>query len=833
MKKNFLRKLLPFALSTAITVSLAPVSLYADLLPPVSPVITSNYGSPSVSQSIPGNVQVTGADITVQNTSIQGNLNVTEGGGTLIFDGVSATGSGNISGRGGQNLRFQDCTIPQMNIARDNSIVWITGNSTVPSIDISSRCIIDATSKTNPSPMNVTIGPNTPPGTMVGLCGNLGTVTIDAPDVRVGHTAGSVGSVSVTKNGGGSRVLVFPNSSISSMKADAPVTIDNFGNLAQLEVNSSGVSINNPAARTTNSIPPSAQEGSSAGSSSSSAPSQNDNNTILNESTGGNKPENPAPSEEQIEIVGIYPSLAKVTVELNHPVKLETSNFYISCPRGQDMTILNSITPDGPDQNRIYHLSTSYYKDNTYVLSITLPSGKVLEKSFVTNLDVPEIKNAQAARIDGSTAKFSFVSDTFGSIYYMVVPEGQNSRARSVIGSNAPATPEEIKEKGVTADIHANANELTISGLQSGTAYTLYYAVSRKDGRNPIMGRPLPISTEPEQTVPDSSEIKIEEAKPLSDDRIFIKFNKPTPVKLDISAFYVKCPAQAALKLGKAETSDLQSYVLYMETGWHFLSGNHYDVKVTFPDNTIATGRFYADLEWPTITLFDIYRLSDTRIQVTFTSNESGVLHYGTAASYDDFISIPTSQIRQTGIEHPLYAGKNDFVIDIPAGHSHFYMVAEDTLGNYADYKEWKQIPTTITQPVEKPDFNEITDITVTWGTEWGTGRPAQKLLVQFKEPYDEKYVGDLQSRSSIQIIQSQMTKVPRIQETSYHDSDPNKYLSMVTMTVNSSTTLTEGTYKLIIQFDEGTLEKEFHISADPASSSSSASYTVSSNSVN
>ncbi|MCI9140488.1 MAG: hypothetical protein HFI78_12535 [Lachnospiraceae bacterium] len=828
MKKKFLQKLLPCALSTAIAFSMAPVPLYADSLPPV---ITSDYGNPSVPQSIPGNVQVTGSNITVQNTGIQGDLNITEGGGTVTFHGVSTTGSGNISGKGGQNLRFQDCTIPQMNVARDDSIVWITGNSTVPSIGVSGRCIIDATSKTNSSPIDVTIGPNTPPGTMVGLCGNLGSVTIDAKDVRVGHTAGSVASVSVTRNGGGSRVLVFPNSSISSMKADAPVTIDNFGSLAQLEVNSSGVSINNPAARTISSAAPSSQEGSS-GSSGSSDSSQNDSNTILNESTGGNKPENPSPSEEQIEIVGIYPSLAKVTVELSHPVKLETSNFYISCPRGQDMTILNSITPDGPDKNRIYHLSTSYYKDNTYVLSITLPSGKVLEKTFATNLDVPQITNAQASRMDGSTAKFSFVSDTFGSIYYMVVPE-QNSKARSVIGSQAPTTPEEIKEKGMTADIHANVNELTIPGLQSGTAYTLYYAIARKDGQNPIMGRPLPISAVPEQTSPDTAEIKIEEAKPLSDDRIFIKFNKPTPVKLDISAFYVKCPAQAALKLGRAETSDLQSYVLYMETGWHFLSGNHYDVKVTFPDSTVATGRFYADLDWPTITLFDVYRLSDTSIQVTFTSNESGVLHYGTAVSYEDFISIPTSQIRQTGIERPLNAGKNDFVIDVPAGHSYFYMVAEDTLGNYADYKEWKQIPTTITQPEEKPDFNEITDITVTWGTEWGTGRPAQKLLVQFKEPYDEKYVGDLQSRSSIQIIQSQMTKPPRIQETSYHDSDPSKYLRMVTMTVNSSTTLTEGTYKLIIEFDEGTLEKEFHISADSGSSSSSASYTVSSNSAN
>ena len=75
MKKKFLQKLLPCALSTAIAFSMAPVPLYADSLPPV---ITSDYGNPSVPQSIPGNVQVTGSNITVQNTGIQGDLNITE-----------------------------------------------------------------------------------------------------------------------------------------------------------------------------------------------------------------------------------------------------------------------------------------------------------------------------------------------------------------------------------------------------------------------------------------------------------------------------------------------------------------------------------------------------------------------------------------------------------------------------------------------------------------------------------------------------------------------------------------------------------------------------------
>ena len=155
----------------------------------------------------------------------------------------------------------------------------------------------------------------------------------------------------------------------------------------------------------------------------------------------------------------------RVKVTLNRATSrpLQKSAFAILCNgSGKDMTILEVSTQD----NRVYDLRTTSYDDNTYFLSIQLPDGSTINKTFTTSLLGPEITSVEVTRVSGTTAELGFASDTAGSLYYLVQKKS-NARAALWTGSEEP-TIAQIKQQGERVSMQRAINEVTIEQLDSG-----------------------------------------------------------------------------------------------------------------------------------------------------------------------------------------------------------------------------------------------------------------------------------------------------------------------------------------------------------------------------
>ena len=64
------------------------------------------------------------------------------------------------------------------------------------------------------------------------------------------------------------------------------------------------------------------------------------------------------------------------------------------------MTILSVSTND----NRVYDLTTTYYRDQDYDIQITLPDGSTISKVFTYRTDCPQISGIGAVRTSAGEA---------------------------------------------------------------------------------------------------------------------------------------------------------------------------------------------------------------------------------------------------------------------------------------------------------------------------------------------------------------------------------------------------------------------------------------------
>lgn len=95
----------------------------------------------------------------------------------------------------------------------------------------------------------------------------------------------------------------------------------------------------------------------------------------------------------------------RVTLNRKTEQPLAPGAFSIICNSGgSDMTILSVSTKD----NRVYDLSTTYYKDQEYEIQITLADGTAISKVFEYRTDCAQIAGINAVRTSVSEAKITY-----------------------------------------------------------------------------------------------------------------------------------------------------------------------------------------------------------------------------------------------------------------------------------------------------------------------------------------------------------------------------------------------------------------------------------------
>lgn len=121
--------------------------------------------------------------------------------------------------------------------------------------------------------------------------------------------------------------------------------------------------------------------------------------------------EEPAPTEEpstpgteefviqSVEVMGSGRIRVTLNRKTEQPLALEA--FSIICNSGgSDMTILSVSTED----NMVYDLSTTYYRDQEYDLQITLADGTAISKVFTYRTDCAQIAGINAVRTSATEA---------------------------------------------------------------------------------------------------------------------------------------------------------------------------------------------------------------------------------------------------------------------------------------------------------------------------------------------------------------------------------------------------------------------------------------------
>ena len=430
--------------------------------------------------------------------------------------------------------------------------------------------------------------------------------------------------------------------------------------------------------------------------------------------------------EDKYEISSITPK-KQGTIEftLNEKTSraLKLSDISIICHGGNSMTVFDVTTQD----NKTYTLNTSYYKDNTYELYITLPNGNVISKEFNYSYNHPTASKVVLDRTNPTEAVLDVYGvDEGGYLYYKLV-EKNNSRSNNSINTDY------IKENGTKVFIKTEYNEIVISDLDESKEYDLYYVMEGYDGRtSPVYG---PISLGKYEEKPESNGDKLDYVAEVESNRFVFTFNKPVKGDLKLDDFKIICPTESSLTTKGAKfivSPDKKTYTIIVPDNYGH-KDNKYTVSINMPDGSIVEGSFRSHFNPPVISGENIDRYANDKMKFEFNSDERGTLYYGiyewnnsilagdsTTPMAEDVLS---GKIKST--KASLNANYNELDIDLSGysltKNSRLWVLYVDYDGNYRNgFVDHYKIPEFTGQPdVEEEDKSslDITSIEVSKGS--------------------------------------------------------------------------------------------------------------------
>lgn len=398
--------------------------------------------------------------------------------------------------------------------------------------------------------------------------------------------------------------------------------------------------------------------------------------------------------DRDLSIESVAASAGQVTVRLNKPLDkaLTKESFSIYCPAGSQMAITGVSTSD----KRVYTLTTSYYRENTYFMEITLPGGRKLEKSFTGRFDCPEITDPEIDRTSASTASLTFASDREGTFYYL-------TREKTAARTSVP-TESEILKSGKNVPLSSQLNQVSLDGLAEGKAYELYYLAQDGDHKKtPVLG-PLEIPAKASET----PTLAVKECAAISDSQFRVVLDQPVS-GLKLSDFSLSCP-RGFLKLGNLSSSDGQNYIVSLRTGSMFKEKVNYTVHISLPGGKTAKGIFYTDLYGPDLTGISVSRYADETAGVVCTADRAGYVYcMPSEIAYSPNGSRPTvAEVIANGQKLSLRNGGNQLAIEnISPTDKTIWYVTENAFGFRREFVDHFDIPDTISTPPSEGDTDD------------------------------------------------------------------------------------------------------------------------------
>lgn len=449
------------------------------------------------------------------------------------------------------------------------------------------------------------------------------------------------------------------------------------------------------------------------------------------------------PDSQRYRITSIQSKPAEVLFSLNLPTEqpLTKENIKILCNgSGKDMTIVNVYTKD----NQNYTVTTAYYADNEYFLSIQLADGSMINKTFTTSLLAPQLEKPFVEWNGENSVEITYVSSAAGSLYYLVQPVA--AQTRNLWEEQEEPTADQLKAKGTQLEMKVQSNRFTIDELDARTAYTLYYlAVDNFDRTSQVYTASIPAKTEQ----PEKSEITIVDMvinSNINTDEVSvhhsfdITLSEAPQEELTLDQFSVTCPQESDIELGKLTKRSDTEYRVEVAPYTILKDNNTYTLTITFADGSTASKKAFLDYSAPEISSVKLNRTSETTAEVSFFSDTDGILYWKVL----DKSEIP--QDTSPKLPEKIIEGGNTMKIkgqttnvleleNLTDETQYFCFVSEDEYGNRMNFYDYEKIPTYVAPepPVQpEPEESNIASITVTDDIYMGSKGP--RLSVTYKK---------------------------------------------------------------------------------------------------
>lgn len=448
------------------------------------------------------------------------------------------------------------------------------------------------------------------------------------------------------------------------------------------------------------------------------------------------------PDSQRYRITSIQSKPAEVLFSLNLPTEqpLTKENIKILCNgSGKDMTIVNVYTKD----NQNYTVTTAYYADNEYFLSIQLADGSMINKTFTVSLLAPQLEKPFVEWSGENSVEITYVSSAAGSLYYLVQPVA--AQTRNLWEEQEEPTADQLKAKGTQLEMKVQSNRFTIDELDAGTAYTLYYlAVDNFDRTSQIYTASIPAKTEqPEKseiTIVDmviNSNINIDE---VSVHHSFdITLSEAPQEELTLDQFFVTCPL-GDIELGKLTKRSDTEYRVEIAPNRILKDNNNYTLTITFADGSTASKKAFLDYSAPEISSVKLNRTSETTAEVSFSADTDGILYWKVLNQKEipQDTSPKLPEVIINGGNRVDIIGQTTNVLELENltdETQYFCFVSEDEYGNRMNFYDYEKIPTYVAPepPVQPEDTFNIASLRVEKDTLFPLGE-VHYLYLSFDE---------------------------------------------------------------------------------------------------
>jgi len=200
------------------------------------------YGPASGTEIIEGNVLISAAGVTLQNTKITGSLVLAEGigAGDVTLKNVIVQGETAVKGGGANSVVFENCTMPAVIVAKEGVRIVAAGNTSVNIVRLESGAALAELKITGPGFETVTLTQVIPENAKVILDGNFDNVKLEADKINLSVTGGVIEKLEVAGTAAGDKIDLGSSVKINTLILDAAVNVTGKGAIQTAKVNVSG-----------------------------------------------------------------------------------------------------------------------------------------------------------------------------------------------------------------------------------------------------------------------------------------------------------------------------------------------------------------------------------------------------------------------------------------------------------------------------------------------------------------------------------------------------------------------------------------------------------------